>query len=283
MQARAIAALLQSYNARGERAFLLYPTGLEFIAAFFGCLYAGVTAVPLPPPHPAQPQRTLPKLRAVADAAQPAIVLTTSALLAKVEGWVTQAKELARLRWVASDKVSAALAPRWDPPAITSDTLALLQYTSGSTATPKGVMVSHGNLLYNSACVNHLLDPIPDGITVVWLPVFHDMGLTNGIIQPVYSGRRVFIMSPQSFLQRPLRWMQAISRYHATVSGGPNFAYELCTTKITTEQRESLDLSSWDVAFNGAEPVRADTLNQLCQVRLVRFSSRVLPPMLRAR
>ena len=149
-QARSIGALLQSYGARGERALLLYPTGLEFIAAFFGCLYAGVTAVPLPPPHPAQPQRTLPRLRAIANDAQPTIVLTISSILSKVEGLFTQAQELSTIRWVATDKVAGALAPGWEDPAVTSDTLALLQYTSGSTTTPKGVMVSHGNLLYNS-------------------------------------------------------------------------------------------------------------------------------------
>ena len=261
-QARSIGALLQSYGARGERALLLYPTGLEFIAAFFGCLYAGVTAVPLPPPHPAQPQRTLPRLRAIVNDAQPTIVLTISSILSKVEGLFTQVQELSAIRWIATDKVDGALAPGWKHPAVSSDTLALLQYTSGSTATPKGVMVSHGNLLYNCACINQLFDPIPNGITVTWLPAFHDMGLANGIIQPVYKGRPCFMMSPQSFLQRPVRWLQAISHYKATVSGGPNFAYEQCIRKITPQQREGLDLSSWDVAYNGAEPIRSDTLER---------------------
>lgn len=261
-QARSIGALLQSYGARGERALLLYPTGLEFIAAFFGCLYAGVTAVPLPPPHPAQPQRTLPRLRAVANDAQPALALTTSSILSKVEGLFTQAQELSAIRWVATDKVAGGLAPQWEHPAITSDTLALLQYTSGSTATPKGVMVSHENLLRNSAYINHVFELVPDSISVTWLPAFHDMGLTNGIIQPVYKGRPCFMMPPQAFLQRPLRWLQAISRYQATISGGPNFAYELCARKITPQQCENLDLSSWDVAYNGAEPIRADTLER---------------------
>jgi len=261
-QARSIGALLQSYVASGERALLLYPTGLEFIAAFFGCLYAGVIAVPLPPPNLAQPQRSLPRLRAIISDAQPAVVLTTSAILSSTEGLFTQAPELQKLRWVATDKVAGSLAQEWRDPAVTSNTLALLQYTSGSTADPKGVMINHGNLLHNSAYIHRLFALIPDSVTVTWLPAFHDMGLTNGIIQPVYKGGPCYLMPPASFLMRPLRWLQAISRYKATISGGPNFAYELCTCRITPEQRETLDLSSWDVAYNGAEPIRAETMKQ---------------------
>jgi acyl-CoA synthetase (AMP-forming)/AMP-acid ligase II len=261
-QARSIGALLQSCVASGERALLLYPTGLEFIAAFFGCLYAGVIAVPLPPPNLAQPQRSLPRLRAIINDAQPSVVLTTSAILSSAEGLFTQAPELRKMRWVATDKVAGGLAQEWRDPAVTSNTLALLQYTSGSTADPKGVMISHGNLLHNSAYIHRLFALVPDSVTVTWLPAFHDMGLTNGIIQPVYKGGPCYLMPPASFLMRPIRWLQAISRYKATISGGPNFAYELCTRRITPEQRETLDLSNWDVAYNGAEPVRADTLKQ---------------------
>jgi len=261
-QARSIGALLQSYRANGERALLLYPAGLEFIAAFFGCLYAGVIAVPLPPPNPAQPQRSLPRLRAIINDAQPSVVLTTSAILSNAKGLFTQAPELQKMRWLATDKVTGSLAQEWRDPAVTSNTLALLQYTSGSTAEPKGVMISHGNLLHNSAYIGHIFTLIPETVTVTWLPAFHDMGLTNGIIQPVYKGRPCYLMPPASFLMRPIRWLQAISRYKATISGGPNFAYELCTRRITPEQRETLDLSSWDVAYNGAEPVRADTMKR---------------------
>lgn len=261
-QARSIGALLQSCVASGERALLLYPTGLEFIAAFFGCLYAGVIAVPLPPPNLAQPQRSLPKLRAIINDAQPAVVLTTSAILSSTECLFKQAPELQKMRWVATDKVAGGLAQEWRDPAVTRNTLALLQYTSGSTAEPKGVMISHGNLLHNSAYIHRLFALVPDSVTVTWLPAFHDMGLTNGIIQPVYKGGPCYLMPPAAFLMRPLRWLQAISRYKATISGGPNFAYELCSRRITPEQRETLDLSSWDVAYNGAEPVRADTMKQ---------------------
>jgi acyl-CoA synthetase (AMP-forming)/AMP-acid ligase II len=261
-RARSIGALLQSYRAGGERALLLYPAGLEFIAAFFGCLYGGVVAVPLPPPNLAQPQRSLPRLRAIISDAQPSVVLTTSAILSNSEGLFTQAPELQKMRWLASDKVSDDPAQEWRDPAVTSSTLALLQYTSGSTAEPKGVMISHGNLIHNSAYIHRLFALIPNSVTVTWLPAFHDMGLTNGIIQPVYKGRPCYLMPAVSFLMRPIRWLEAISRYKATISGGPNFAYELCTREITAEQRERLDLSSWDVAYNGAEPVRADTMKR---------------------
>jgi acyl-CoA synthetase (AMP-forming)/AMP-acid ligase II len=261
-QARSIAALLQGCRAGGERALLLYPAGLEFIPAFFGCLYAGVIAVPLPAPNLAQPQRTLPRLRAIISDAQPSVVLTTSAILSDTEALFAQAPELQKLRWVATDKVAGGLAHAWRDPAVNSNSLALLQYTSGSTAEPKGVMISHGNLLHNSDYISRLFAFNPNGVTVTWLPVFHDMGLTNGIIQPVYQGRPCYLMPAVSFLMRPIRWLQAISRYRATISGGPNFAYELCTRRITPEQRETLDLSSWDVAYNGAEPVRADTVKR---------------------
>ncbi len=261
-QARSVGALLQAHRASGERALLLYPPGLEFIGAFFGCLYAGVTAVPVPPPNPAHPERTLPKLRAIMSNAQPAMVLTTSAILSNTSGLFSQAPDLQQMRWLATDKLTVDLAREWRDPAVTGDTLALLQYTSGSTAEAKGVMITHGNLLHNSDYISRLYAFDPNGVTVTWLPAFHDMGLTNGIIQPVYKGRPCYLMPAVSFLMRPMRWLQAVSRYRATISGGPNFAYELCASGITPEQCETLDLSSWDVAYNGAEPIRAETLKR---------------------
>lgn len=254
--------MLQSYQAAGKRALLLYPAGLDFIAGFFGCLYAGVIAVPLPAPNLAQPERTLPRLRAIISDAQPSVVLTTSAILAGAGRLFTQAPELQKMRWVATDKVPAGLALEWRDPAVIRDTVALLQYTSGSTAEPKGVEISHGNLLHNSDYIGRIFAFNPNGVTVSWLPAFHDMGLTNGIIQPVYMGRPCYLMPAVSFLMQPIRWLQAISRYRATISGGPNFAYELCNRRITSEQRETLDLSSWDVAYCGAEPVRSDTVKR---------------------
>lgn len=261
-QARAIGALLQSCAANGERALLLYPAGLDFIPAFFGCLYAGVVAVPLPPPNMVLPQRSLPRLRTIVNDARPRLALTTSAILSKLEGLFAQAPELQNMRWLATDVEIGSAAADWRDPGVTADTLALLQYTSGSTAAPRGVMVTHANLIANSAHIDQAFEITAESVSVTWLPVFHDMGLNNGIIQPLYGGRGCVLMAPQAFLQRPLRWLQAVSDYRATISGGPNFAYEMCVSRITPEQRVALDLSSWKVAYSGAEPVRADTLKR---------------------
>lgn len=259
-QARAIGALLQRSQASGQRALLLYPSGLDFIAAFFGCLYAGVIAVPVPSPNPAQPRRGLSRLSAIAGDAEATIALTTSAILSKVEGPFSEVTALGTMRWIASDCVDSDLAHDWREPPANADGLALLQYTSGSTTTARGVMVSHRNLIHNSMGISRAFEITPDTVSVTWLPAFHDMGLTNGIIQPLLNGRQCYLMPPQCFLQRPLRWLQAISHYRASISGGPNFAYELCARRITPEQCGTLDLSSWTAAYNGAEPIRAETL-----------------------
>lgn len=260
-QARVVGAALQIRGARGERALLLYPPGLEFITAFFGCLYAGAIAVPLPAPNMTQPQRALPRLRTVAHDAQPKFALTTSTILSRADKLFPKAPELESVHWIATDTIASS-AHDWHDPGATSKTTALLQYTSGSTADPRGVIVSHGNLLANSGHISRAFQITPDTVSVTWLPAFHDMGLTNGIVQPVFGGRRCILMPPQSFLQRPLRWLQAISHYRASISGGPNFAYELCASKVTPEQRSALDLGNWKVAYNGAEPIRAASLER---------------------
>ena len=170
----------------------------------------------------------------------------------------------------------------WQMPDVHADTLAFLQYTSGSTGTPKGVVLSHANLLHNSALISYAFEHTRSGLGVFWLPSYHDMGLIGGILQPMYIGRPNVLMSPMTFLQKPYRWLSAISRYGGTTSGGPNFAYDLCVRKITPEQRKTLDLSSWRVAFNGAEPVRAGDARAVCRgVRAVRFSPRGVLSLLR--
>ncbi|HEY9795414.1 MAG TPA: fatty acyl-AMP ligase [Leptolyngbyaceae cyanobacterium] len=257
--ARAIAKQLQSLDATGSRALLLYPPGLEFIAAFFGCLYAGVVAVPAYPPRRNQ---NISRLQAIVSDTQAAVALTTTSELTNIERRFAQNRELAALRWLVTDKIASNLASDWQEPTVSRDTLAFLQYTSGSTGTPKGVMVSHGNLLHNSALIHKCFEHTPNSQGVIWLPLYHDMGLIGGVLQPLYGGFPVALMSPVDFLQKPFRWLQAISRYKSTTSGGPNFAYDLCVRKITPEQRSCLDLSSWEVAFTGAEPVRAQTLEQ---------------------
>ncbi len=257
--ARAIGALLHSIGAQGERVLLLYPPGLDYIAAFFGCLYAGATAVPGYPPRF---HRSLERLQLMAADAQATTALTTTPLLAKTKQWFTWTPELSNLRWLATDQPDMSLANTWTPPVITSQTLALLQYTSGSTNLPKGVMLNHENLLHNAQQTERILEHSEDNLGVGWLPLHHDMGLIGGVLQPLYAGFPCVLMSPMSFLQRPIRWLEAISTYRATTSGGPNFAYDLCVRKITPDQRAGLDLSSWDIAINGAETVRDSTIDQ---------------------
>ncbi|RPH57856.1 fatty acyl-AMP ligase, partial [bacterium] len=263
LRARALGAWLQRMDAAGERVLLLYNPGLEFVAAFLGCLYAGTTAVPAYPPRSA---RMLPRLRAIAADARPTVALTSSDLLAGVETLAGRLPELAGVRWVATDALDApALAREWREPEVDGGTLAFLQYTSGSTALPKGVKVSHGNLLHNEGLIEAAFDQSEESVIVGWLPLYHDMGLIGNVLQPLYVGARCILMSPVAFLQRPARWLRAISHYRATTSGGPNFAYDLCVRKVPPAERYGLDLSSWKVAFNGAEPVRAETLDRFTE------------------
>lgn len=256
---RAIAAQLQALGLSGERAILLYPPGLDYLTAFFGCLYAGVVAVPAYPPRN---QRNTPRIQAIIADSQAAIILTTTTILSTVQSLLAKETDQGNLRWLTTDNLAQGTEDSWQERANNAQTLAFLQYTSGSTGTPKGVMLSHSNLLHNAAVTYQVMEHSPESVFVCWLPVYHDMGLIGGILQPLYGGFPCVLMSPASFLQRPYRWLQAISRYKGTTSGGPNFAYEQCIQRVTPEQRSTLDLSSWSVAFNGAEPIRQETLER---------------------
>ncbi|NEQ49333.1 MAG: fatty acyl-AMP ligase [Leptolyngbya sp. SIO3F4] len=257
-RALTIAAHLQSIDTFDDRALLLYPPGLDFIVAFFGALYAGVVAVPAYPPRRNQ---NLERLQAIISNAQATVVLTTANLKSKLEERAVNELDFSPNYWIATDTSLPNQEEVWQRPSVTSDFLAFLQYTSGSTGSPKGVMVSHGNLLHNLKAIYHRFGHSPDSRGMIWLPPYHDMGLIGGILQPLYGGFPVMLMSPMDFLQKPARWLQAISDFRATTSGGPNFAYDLCCRKISEEQLENLDLSCWEVAFTGAEPVRADTID----------------------
>lgn len=265
-QARAIAAQLQSLKATGERALLLYPPGLQFIAAFFGCLYAGVVAIPAPLPDPARLKRTLPRLVAIAKDAEATLVLTTSRNYAQLKEASSQfAVEFKTMHWLDTENIPSQLAQEWQQPKVNEDTLAYLQYTSGSTSTPKGVMITHSNLMHHSAYINQAWGYTPDSIATTWMPSFHDYGLVDGLIQPLYAGIQCYVMSPLAFIKRPICWLQTISRYKATHSQGTNFAYEHCLRQITPEQRALLDLSSWRTASNGAEPIRKHTVESFIE------------------
>jgi acyl-CoA synthetase (AMP-forming)/AMP-acid ligase II/acyl carrier protein len=257
-QASIIAAAIQAKIAVGERALLLYQPGMEYITAFLGCLYAGVIAIPAYLPAPKRPPL---RLQAIVQDAQPTLVLSTEALYKQLQRQFAMLPTLAEIDWLLTDHDHSAVVPAsFAPPRIEGNTLAFLQYTSGSTASPKGVMVSHANLLANLGNMYRYLAVAEENSGVSWLPPYHDMGLIGGILLPIYSGAKMTLMSPLSFLQRPLRWLEAISRTRATVSVAPDFAYALCARKIPAEQRAGLDLSNWRIALVGAEPVHATTL-----------------------
>jgi len=260
-RARQIAAALQQRGSEGDRAILLYPPGLSFIAAFFGCLYARRIAVPISPPNPTRIARELPRIHAILHSAEPRTLLTSASIAPMVEALRGVDPEIAKLDVLATDALTVD-AGTWREPELDPESLAFLQYTSGSTALPKGVMVSHGNLLHNMRTIAETFGSTDETTMVSWLPAFHDMGLIGCVLHPMLQGSSTVLMAPAAFLQRPLRWLQAVSRFRAHISGGPNFAYDLCVRRITPEQRAALDLRSWRVAFNGAEPVRARTLRE---------------------
>jgi 8-amino-7-oxononanoate synthase len=256
-RARAIAARLAEHVVPGDRVVLLVPPGLDYVASFFGCLYAGVVAVPAYPPNPRRPDPRV--ARIVADCGA-RLALVSEALMSRLDGWLALTPELDGITWLDAAGLANGDADVWRHPAATSSSLAMLQYTSGSTGEPRGVMLTHANLLENSAVIHRVSEHREHDNGVFWLPPFHDMGLIGGILQPVYAGLSAALMAPATFLQRPLSWLEAMSRYRATTSGAPNFAYDLCVERISAEERETLDLSAWRTSFNGAEPIRADTI-----------------------
>lgn len=259
-QARAIAVQLE--HARGERALLLYPQGTEVVAAFCGCLYAGVIAIPVPPPDAGRMKRTLPRLREIIKDATASLVLSTGRIIDLIRDSGLEFPEFDAMGWIDTPQVDGALADQWQAPQIDKDVLAYLQYTSGSTSTPKGVMLSHYNLIHHSGYLQRACGYSADGATVTWMPYFHDYGLVEGIIQPMYSGAPCYIMAPLAFVKRPLRWLQAISKYGATHSQAPNFAYDLCVRRIRASQKEGLDLSGWKSAGNAAEPINPRVMRE---------------------
>lgn len=258
LTARRLAACLQERNAQGARALLLYPPGIDFIIALLGCLYAKVTAVPVALPHN---KRRYDAVSVIAKDCGATFILTTSKVLETLRSSDLFEPD-ARPTFIGTDDVESGAEANWRMPVIEPGTLAYLQYTSGSTSAPKGVMVSHGNVLHNLKYIDQDFQFTPDSVSISWLPHFHDMGLLFGVFQPIFSGFHCYLMSPVSFLQHPMQWLQAMSLHEATHSGGPNFAYELCVQKSTPESRELLKLDHWKVAFNGAEPVRVDTLDR---------------------
>ncbi len=264
-RAREIAAHLQSLDSYGERALLLYPAGLELLCAFFGCLYAGVIAIPAPPPEASRLKRTLPRLQAIGKDSQTSLVLCNGKIISIVDQARQQVPELQPIKWLDTEVINNELSQEWQKPDINGDTLAYLQYTSGSTSTPKGVMISHYNVIYLCHKLQQSCGYTPESVTVTWIPYFHDYGLVEGLLTPLYNGTPCYMMSPAAFLKRPLRWLEAISRYQATHSQAPNFAYDQCVQRISEKQREQLNLSSWKAAGNGGEPINPEVVNRFAQ------------------
>ncbi len=259
-RSRTLGSWLSQQVRVGDRVLLVYPPGLEFIAGFLGCAYAG--ALPVPATYP-KPRRPLPRLDSIVTDCDPSLVLTHSSALGSL-CLDQQTPALSALAWQATDEIATATQTHFQPHARNSDDLAFLQYTSGSTSDPRGVMVSHGNVLHNLEAIRVGFEIQGDehAKAVFWLPAYHDMGLIGGILTPLYVGGTCTLMAPTTFLRRPQRWLELISSTRANISGAPNFAYELLVRKTSRAERAALDLSHWKTAFCGAEPINPETLTE---------------------
>ncbi len=263
-RAKAIAATLQAKGLEGRQALLLYPSGLEYVAAFLGCLYAGVTAVPAYPP---KNNRVLDRVRMILQDLDTKVALIEPGVMKDVQRLLGEDPLVEEVQWLVSTEIDTqTAAEQWRQPEVTKDTLAFLQYTSGSTGNPKGVMVSHGNIVSNCAYMQRAYGLGDDMCVVGWLPIYHDMGLIGQLLCPLLIlGGRIVFMDPATFSRKPAFWLQAISHYRANTTVGPNFAFDYCAEKVTDEQKDGLDLSTLQVVINGSEPVQARTLDHFTE------------------
>jgi acyl-CoA synthetase (AMP-forming)/AMP-acid ligase II/acyl carrier protein len=255
-RARCVARALLERGEPGDRVLLLYPASLDYIVAFFGCLYAGMVAVSTLPPRP---NRALSSLARVASDSGAKLALTTEGMLSGLTAQWGNHPELTDVERLTSESLDTNIDDSWQAPDIDPEAIAFLQYTSGSTSAPRGVMVTHANLFYNCSYMKAAFGLSEESLSVTWAPHFHDMGLIEGLSNPVFAGCPVVVIPPVQFVRRPMAWLRAISRYKATHSGGPNFAFDLCARKVKPADLESLDLSSWKTAYCGAEPIRMET------------------------
>jgi acyl transferase domain-containing protein/acyl-CoA synthetase (AMP-forming)/AMP-acid ligase II/acyl carrier protein/NAD(P)-dependent dehydrogenase (short-subunit alcohol dehydrogenase family) len=253
----AFAAKLQSRNMAGERALLIFESGYEYIISFFGCIYAGVISVPL---HPPGKNKSMSRISAISLDSDAKLILSTRELQEELKNECKNDDVLKKLDWLCIDDPAENTSAQWKEPDLTGDSITYLQYTSGSTGIPKGVIVSHENLVTNLAIIDKSHPHDDNSVMVTWLPIHHDMGLIYGMLLPFFCGYPCYYMTPQAFVQKPYRWLHAISKYKGTHNAAPNFAFELCVNKVTADEKKSLDLSTWKFAMNAAEPVRAETL-----------------------
>ncbi|GAA2017328.1 hypothetical protein GCM10009799_51690 [Nocardiopsis rhodophaea] len=266
LKARSVAARLQRANAAGERVLLTTDPGPAYVAAFLGCSYAGATAVPCYPPRRNGRSRELGAIAADCDAA---VALAAGGTATTVAERLTETAETRSIPVLDTDDIDDAIAATWTEPRLEGDDIAFLQYTSGSTGAPKGVMVRHRDIVRHVSHMYRRFELRPDSTVVSWLPPFHDMGLIAFILMPAVMGYHSVLMPPGDFVIRPARWLEAISRYRGEMVAAPNFAYDLCHDRVSDDELAALDLSSWRHACNGAEPVRAETIE--------RFTDRFTP------
>lgn len=252
-----LAGYVQQQVKPGERALILMDSGIDYVCSFLACQYAGVVAIPSFPAESAKPQH-LARTMAIAENAQATLLLTTRRFAETTAALCQQ--HPGRLM-LLTDSLPTAIVPA-EKFLARPDDIAFFQYTSGSTATPKGVMVSHGNLIANEKVITERMQTSKADVMISWLPLFHDMGLIGGLLQPLFVGYPLILTSPRYFMERPGRWLELMTRYQGTISGGPDFAFRLCLDRVKAEQKAQLDLRQWRVAFSGAEPIRHDTLQQ---------------------
>lgn len=272
-----IAATLAAHGCQGERVLLVYPPGLEFIEAFLGAVGGGAIAVPAPMPNLHRPERSLGRLESIVRNARPRFALTLGHVRNALEPFIADRECFRDVQWIATDERLAQPVEPVDYPG--GDAVALLQYTSGSTSEPKGVMLKHANVVMNLASFDEGWNHDEDSVLVNWLPAFHDLGLVYGVLMPLYGGFLGVQMSPIDVIQNPFVWLNAMTRFGGTHSTGPNFIYDLCTAKVSDREMEALDLSAWRVALTAAEPVRPETLENFCaRFSAVGFNSRTFSP-----
>jgi len=260
--ARLIGSYLQEIGAVGQRVILLYPSGLEYIGAFFGCLYAGAIAVPAYPPDPFRLEISLKRFISILKDAMPSAALTTSSNISMLKQFISKYPEFKKIHWIATDNIPGHKSLYWQYPDINSDTIAYLQYTSGSTGSPKGVIISHGNTVANLSLGNYLNNFSSETRVAGWVPLYHDLGLIAYVMGTVYNGSQCIFMSPFHFLQKPIRWLKAITRFQTSHNAAPPFGYELCVKKSTIQERKNIDIKCWKVAGIGAETIRYEVIKQ---------------------
>lgn len=258
--ARRIAKKLQKHLMAGDRIILLFKPGVEFISAFFGCLYAGVIAVPVNLPKFSHADRGISRLKSIVSNSQADLLFTSAEIKSSASNIFSNDSCLKNLKYITIDEADQYSSEEWIKPDIQPETIAFLQYTSGSTSQPKGVKVSHSNLIHNISAISSAFKMSNKSKGIIWLPPYHDMGLIGGILSPIFNGFSLTLMPPALFIKNPLRWLKIISDQKGTISGGPNFAYDLCVRQMLKKPVKDLDLSSWEVAFCGSEPVRLNTM-----------------------